>query len=160
MAAVRETKLPGVGVKLEFTTDEGRIVGVLVHRNGRRELLIYDDDDPESCSENLELTPADTRTLSELLGGSTVTEAVTAVQQQIEGLAIEWIEIPARSATIGTTIGDGQFRTRTGSSIVAVIRHGDTTPAPGPEFEFAGGDVAVAVGTVEGLATLRDVMRR
>jgi len=146
MAAVRETKLPGVGVKLEFTTDEGRIVGVLVHRNGRRELLIYDDDDPDSCSENLELTPADTRTLSELLGGSTVTEAVTAVQQQIEGLAIEWIEIPARSATIGTTIGDGQFRTRTGSSIVAVIRHGDTTPAPGPEFEFAGGDVAVAGG--------------
>ena len=63
------TKLPGVGVKLEFTTDEGRIVGVLVHRNGRRELLIYDDDDPDSCSENLELTPADTRTLSELLGG-------------------------------------------------------------------------------------------
>ena len=128
--------------------------------NGRREILIYDDDDPDACSENLELTPADTRTLSELLGGSTVTEAVTAVQQQIEGLAIEWIEIPARSATIGTTIGDGQFRTRTGSSIVAVIRHGDTTPAPGPEFEFAGGDVAVAVGTVEGLATLRDVMRR
>ena len=159
MAAVRETKLPGVGVKLEFTTDEGRIVGVLVHRNGRRELLIYDDDDPDSCSENLELTPADTRTLSELLGGSTVTEAVTAVQQQIEGLAIEWIELAPDSPVIGTTIGDGQFRTKTGSSIVAVIREGDTTPAPGPEFEFRSRDVAVAVGTVEGLATLRDVMR-
>ncbi len=132
MAAVRETKLPGVGVKLEFTTDEGRNVGVLVHRDGRREILIYDDDDPDACSANLELTLADTRTLSELLGGSTVTEAVTAVQQQIEGLAIEWIEIPNGSTTIGTTIGDGQFRTRTGSSIVAVIRDGDTTPAPGP----------------------------
>jgi len=36
---------------------------------------------------------------------------------------------------------------------------GDTTPAPGPEFEFRSRDVAVAVGTVEGLATLRDVMR-
>ena len=55
--------------------------------------------------------------------------------------------------------GDGQFRTKTGSSIVAVIREGDTTPAPGPEFEFRSRDVAVAVGTVEGLATLRDVMR-
>jgi len=159
MAAVRETKLPGVGVKLEFTTEEGRHVGVLVHRDGRREILVYDDDDPDACSSSLGLSAADTRTMSELLGGSTVTEAVTAVQQQIEGLAIEWIEIPGDSATIGTTIGDGQFRTKTGSSIVAVIRDGDTTPAPGPEFEFAGGDVAVAVGTVEGLATLRDVMR-
>ena len=160
MAAVRETKLPGVGVKLEFTTDEGRPVGVLVHRDGRREILIYDDDDPDACASTLELTAADTRTMSELLGGSTVTEAVTAVQQQIEGLAIEWIEIPDHSATAGTTIGDGQFRTLTGSSIVAVIRGGDTTPAPGPEFQFAGGDIAVAVGTVEGLVTLRDVMRR
>jgi TrkA domain protein len=159
MAAVRETKLPGVGVKLEFTTDEGRNVGVLVHRDGRRDILVYDRDDPDACSSRLELTPADTRTMSELLGGSTVTETVSAVQQQIEGLAIEWIEIPATSQTIGTTIGDGQFRTKTGSSIVAVIRRGDTTPAPGPEFEFAGGDVAVAVGTVEGLATLRDVIR-
>ena len=60
---------------------------------------------------------------------------------------------------IGTTIGDGQFRTKTGSSIVAVIRAATPTPAPGPEFEFRGRDVAVAVGTVEGLATLRDVMR-
>ena len=134
-------------------------MGVLVHRDGRREILVYDDDDPDACSSSLGLSAADTRTMSELLGGSTVTEAVTAVQQQIEGLAIEWIEIPGDSATIGTTIGDGQFRTKTGSSIVAVIRDGDTTPAPGPEFEFAGGDVAVAVGTVEGLATLRDVMR-
>ena len=96
MAAVRETKLPGVGVKLEFTTEEGRIVGVLVHRDGRREILVYDDDDPDACSSSLELTAADTRTMSELLGGSTVTEAVTAVQQQIEGLAIEWIETRAR----------------------------------------------------------------
>ena len=54
-----------------------------------------------------------------------MTEAVTAVQQQIEGLAIEWIEIADRLAAVGTTIGDGQFRTKTGSSIVAVIRDGD-----------------------------------
>ncbi|MET0662371.1 MAG: cation:proton antiporter regulatory subunit [Ilumatobacteraceae bacterium] len=159
MAAVRETMLPGVGVKFEFTTEEGRIVGVLVHRDGRREILVYDDDDPDRCLSSLELTAADTRTMSELLGGSTVTEAVTAVQQQIEGLAIEWIELAPDSPVIGTTIGDGQFRTKTGSSIVAVIRGGDTTPAPGPEFEFRSRDVAVAVGTVEGLATLRDVMR-
>ena len=146
-------------MKFEFTTDGGRIVGVLVRRDGRREILVYDDDDPDASASSLELTAADTRTMSELLGGSTVTEAVTAVQQQIEGLAIEWIELPPDSPVIGTTIGDGQFRTKTGSSIVAVIHAGDTTPAPGPEFEFRSRDVAVAVGTVEGLAALRDVMR-
>ena len=112
MAAVRETKLPGVGVKLEFTTEDGRHVGVLVRRDGRREILVYDDDDPDACSSSLGLSAADTRTMSELLGASPVTEAVTAVQQQIEGLAIEWIEIPGDSATIGTSIADRQFRTK------------------------------------------------
>ncbi len=159
MAAVRETKLPGVGVKHEFTTDEGRDVGVLVHRDGRREILLYDIDDPDSCSSSLELTVADTRTMSELLGGSSVTAAVDAVQHEIEGLAIEWIELPRASSAIGTTIGEGEFRTRTGASVVAVIRGANTVAAPGPDFAFAAGDVVVAVGTVEGLAVLRDVLR-
>jgi TrkA domain protein len=159
MAAVRETKLPGVGVKHEFTTDEGRDVGVLVHRDGRREILVYDLDDPDSCSSSLELTAADTRTMSELLGGSSVTAAVDAVQHEIEGLAIEWIELPRTSSAVGTTIGTGEFRTRTGASVVAVIRGTNTVAAPGPEFAFEAGDVVVAVGTVEGLAVLRDVLR-
>ncbi len=35
----------------------------------------------------------DTQTLAELLGASHVTETVAAVQQEIEGLAIEWVEL-------------------------------------------------------------------
>lgn len=160
MADVRETKLPGVGVRHEFTTDEGQDVGVLVHRDGRREILVYDDVDPDACSSMLVLSASDTRTISELLGGSRVTEAVTAVQQEIEGLAIEWIEVGVGSFAAGTTIGDGQYRTRTGSSIVAVIRGDQTIPAPGPEFGLLAGDVVVAVGTVEGLAILRELIHR
>ena len=37
MTEVRETQLPGVGVKHDFTTVDGRDVGVLVHRDGRRD---------------------------------------------------------------------------------------------------------------------------
>jgi len=160
MADVRETKLPGVGVRHEFTTDQGQDVGVLVHRDGRREILVYDDVDRDACSSMLVLSASDTRTISELLGGSRVTEAVAAVQQEIEGLAIEWFEIDDGSFAAGTTIGDGQYRTRTGSSIVAVIRSDQSIPAPGPEFGLLAGDVVVAVGTVEGLATMRDLLRR
>ena len=50
MADVRETKLPGVGVRHEFTTDDGTDLGVLVHHDGRREILVYDSDDPDACS--------------------------------------------------------------------------------------------------------------
>jgi TrkA domain protein len=158
MAEVRETKLPGVGVRHEFTTETGADVAVLVHHDGRREILVYDSDDPDKCSSILNLTAADTRTVSELLGASRVTEAVAAVQQEIEGLAIEWIELTASSPASGATIGDGMYRTRTGSSIVAVIRDGESIPAPGPEFPLLTGDVIVAVGTVEGLTAMRDLI--
>jgi TrkA domain protein len=160
MAEVRETKLPGVGVRHEFTTETGKDIGVLVYRDGRREILVYDDDDPDACSSLITLSADDTRTVSELLGASQVTEAVSAVQQEIEGLAIEWIDVHSTSPAAGATIGDGMYRTRTGSSIVAVIRADQSIPAPGPEFGLLAGDVIVAVGTVEGLATMRELIRR
>jgi len=160
MADVRETKLPGVGVRHEFTTDDGTDIGVLVFHDGRREILVYDSDDPDACSTLLNLSAADTRTVAELLGASRVTEAVAAVQQEIEGLAIEWIELAPTSPASGATIGDGMYRTKTGSSIVAVIRDGQSIPAPGPEFGLLAGDVVVAVGTTDGLATMRELIRR
>jgi K+:H+ antiporter subunit KhtT len=159
MAEVRETKLPGVGVRHEFTTEDGADIGVLVHHDGRREILVYDSDDPDTCSSLVSLSAADTRTVSELLGASRVTEAVTAVQQEIEGLAIEWIELTPSSPASNATIGDGMYRTKTGASIVAVIRDGQSIPAPGPEFGLLAGDVIVAVGTTEGLAAMRELVR-
>lgn len=158
MAEVRETRLPGVGVRHDYTTSDGRELGVLVHRDGRREILVYDTEDPDICSSIVSLSAADTRTLSEMLGASQVTEAVAAVQQNIEGLAIEWVQVQAGSPGDGVSIADGEYRTRTGASIVAVIRGEVTVPAPGPDHMLLSDDVAVAVGTTDGLAALRELM--
>jgi K+:H+ antiporter subunit KhtT len=158
MPDVSETLLPGVGVRHEFVTASGERVAVLTHRTGRRELAIYDRADPDRCTTVLHLSHDDTRTLAELLGASPVSEAVSAVQQRLEGLAIDWVTIPAGSAVLGATIAEGAFRTRTGASIVAVVRGNTTLPAPGPDHRFEPGDVAVAVGTTDGLAHLRDLL--
>ena len=119
MAEVQETKLPGVGVRHEFDTDTGERVGVIVHRDGRREIVVYDRNDRDACSTMVVLSASDTRTMAELLGASQVTEAVAAVQQNIDGLAIEWIALTDSSPAIGATIREGEYRTRTGASIVA-----------------------------------------
>ncbi len=55
MAEVRETELPGVGVRNDFVTGTGQRVGVLVHTTGRRELLVYGDEDPDACRVVLEV---------------------------------------------------------------------------------------------------------
>lgn len=159
MAEVHETQLPGVGVRHDFTTREGERVGVLAHRGGRREILVYDRYDPDVCRTVMHLSPDDARTLAELLGATQVSETVAAVQQRLEGLAIDWLGVSPGSRFAGGTIGAGQFRTQTGVSIVAVVRKEATFAAPGPDFAFVAGDVVVAVGTPEGLGKLRDLLR-
>jgi TrkA domain protein len=157
MTEVKETQLPGVGVRHEFTTAAGERLVVLSHRTGRKELAFYDQPDPDVCRTVLHLSPDDTRTLAELLGGSPVSEAVVGVQR-LEGLAIDWIQIPPSAGLAGATIGDGGFRTRTGASVVAIVRGSDTVPAPGPDERLEPRDVVVAVGTSEGLRQLRELL--
>jgi TrkA domain protein len=154
MAEIQETLLPGVGVRHELTTSGGERLALLTHRTGRRELAIYDRDDPDVCRTVLHLSGSDTSALSELLGASQVSETVRQVQR-LEGVAIEWITVAPTSAAAGRSIAAGEYRTQTGASIVAIIRGDSTVPPPGPDTLLTGGDVVVAVGTPEGLDRLR-----
>ena len=155
---VRETRLPGLGVRYEFRTARGSALGVVLHRTGRRELLIYDADDPDTCRAIVALDPDDSRTLAELLGSSRVAEQLERLQQ-VEGLAIDWLEVGEGSPFDGRTIGDTRARTRTGTSIVAVIRGEQAVPAPGPEFELNGKDTILVVGTPRGIEDLSLLLR-
>ncbi len=158
MAKITETRLPGVGVRHEFISSSGQRIAVVSLRSGRRELAVYRSDDPDACTTVLELDPEDTAVLAEILGAPQVTAAVNAMQR-IEGLGIDWIRVEARAPAAGASIGAGRYRTRTGASIVAVLRDEETHAAPGPEFELRAADVVVAVGSAEGLEQLRSLLR-
>jgi len=59
--------------------------------------------------------------------------------------------VPASSPFAGRGLGDTQARTRTGASIVAIIRGGVAALSPGPQFELVAGDLLVTVGTRQGV---------
>jgi len=157
MARITETPLPGVGVRHEFVSTSGQRLAIVSHRTGRRELAVYRSDDPDACTTVLELDAEDTAVLAEILGAPTVAASVNAMQR-IEGLALDWLSVESPSAAAGTTIGAGRYRSRTGASIVAVIRGEETLAAPGPQFELRVGDVVVAVGSTEGLQQLGSLL--
>lgn len=152
MTDVHETKLPGVGVRHDFETASGRRVGVIVHHGGHRELLIYDDRDPDLCRETLRVDEHEAHTLAEMLGAAQVQESVEAIRQSVEGVTIDWLPISSRSHFAGQTIGDTQLRRRTGVTIIALLRDGQTIPAPGPDEQLLAGDTAVVVGSPDGIA--------
>lgn len=151
MAEIEEFKLPGVGIRYEFTSKSGRRVAVVSHRSGRREIFIGDPKDPDAFREVADLAEDESRTLAEVLGGTRVTEHLTELRQTVEGLAIDWLPVEPTSPYAGRTIGDTRMRTRTGVSIVAVLRGDEPFPAPGPEFEIEANDTLVVVGTQRGV---------
>ncbi len=158
MARIEETPLPGLGIRYDFVTEEGQRVGVIHHRTGRRELFICPPDDPDTTSLTLNLTDDDSHALSDALGGSRIIESLTQLQQQIEGLAIDWLTVEEGTAYADKTIGEARIRTRTGVSVVAVIRNENASPAPGPDFHLDAGDVLVVVGTPEGIENVREIL--
>ena len=158
MADINEVQLPGVGVMHEFVTKTGHRVGVVSHRSGRKEIVVADREDPDASRSVLELGEQDARTVAELLGGSRVTEALAELQQKVEGLAIDWLPLRSDSPYVGRSIADAQVRTRTGVSIVAVLRGEEPFAAPEPDFVFQSGDYLVVVGTARGIEGVVDIL--
>lgn len=155
---VEETPLPGIGLRHDFVTAAGRRVGVVSHRDGRRELLLYGERDPDACVAQVPMTADEAEALAEILGAPRIIERLAALHRQVEGLVSEEITVPHGSAFDGRPLGDTQARSRTGASIVAVIRGSEVIASPGPDFRFAGGDVVVVIGTAQGTAAVADII--
>jgi TrkA domain protein len=157
---VEQTSLPGIGVRHDMLTESGRRVGVVSHRSGRRDLVIYDRDDPDAGTVSVPLTDDEAEALADILGASLVLGQLAGLRQQAAGLLTEQVPIPATSPYVGRPLGDARVRTRTGASIVAVARGGEVIPSPGPPFVFAAGDVVVVVGTRKGIDTTTEILAR
>jgi len=142
----------------DFTVEDGSRIGVVHHRTGRKELFLCSSEDPDSVAMSVNLTEDDSHTLAEALGGSAVVESLSRLQQQVEGLAIDWLAVAPESPYAGRTIGDARIRTRTGVSVVAVIRDEQAFPAPGPEFLVEPSDTLVVVGTPDGIKRVGDIL--
>jgi TrkA domain protein len=151
---IQETALPGVGLRHDFTTRAGRQLGVMSYRTGRRDLLLYERDDPDATQEVIRLTQEEADTLADLLGATRLTGRLAELQQRIEGLAIDWLPIRPDSPYAGQAIADTQARSRTGVSIVAIVRGDGAIPAPTPDVGLEPGDTLVVVGTTKGVKDL------
>lgn len=155
---VERVRLPGIGVRFDLVTHGGRRVGVVSHRSGRRDLVIDDVDDPDACSAAVTLTREEADALAELLGAPRVIERLAALHEGLRGLVSEQVTLGAGSPYVGRTLGDTAARTRTGASVIAVLRGDELVPSPGPGFRFQAGDGVVVVGTGEGVARIAGIL--
>lgn len=154
-----ETTLPGVGIRRDFLTAQDDRIGVIQHHSGRLDLLVYDEFDPDSCRSSIALTEDEGRVLADLLGATQIVKSMERVRQEIGGIAIDWIEITNSWVCADSRI-EALKLAQTGVLIVAVIRHGETTPIPKADFVLQAGDTIVVVGTPEGIQIASAIMQR
>jgi TrkA domain protein len=159
MSQVEQTPVPGVGVRYDFATREGHRLGVVHQAEGRKELHVGRAADPSSPPVCVGLTDDEVHTLVEVLGGARVTESLARLREYVEGIAIEWLQVGAGSPVAEHSLAGAGIRSRSGVSVVAVLRGEVTHPAPGPEFRIEAGDTLVVVGTPPGLAAAADIVR-
>ncbi len=155
---IERVNLPGIGMRHAISTERGRRIGVVSHHTGRRDLVVYDKDDPDSAVVSVALSGNEANALAELMGTARLVERLTELNRQVEGLVTEQIVLAEGSPFDGRTLGDTAARTRTGSSIVAVVRGGQVYASPRPDFRFGAGDVVVVVGTAEGTSAVARIL--
>ncbi len=149
--------LPGIGVCQELELTDGSRLGIVTRRSGKRDLFMYDAEDPDAASARVVLTEPEANAVAELLGGPQLLTSLASLRE--DGLVVEQLPVPSSSPFAGRPLGDTRARTRTGASIVAVLRDSAAIPSPGPEFGLRGGDLIAVVGTqaaVDQLAAILD----
>lgn len=156
---VERTELPGIGVRFEFETKQGVHLGVVAHREGRRDFILYDPDDPDTALESIALDADESAAVGELLGGARIVEKLNKLHHEIENLVSRQLLVDATSPYAERPLGDTRVRTRTGASVVAIVRDTRVKTGPAPSEKLHVGDRLVTIGTVEAVEKVERILR-
>jgi TrkA domain protein len=144
---LRESRLPGIGVKYSFRTAAGGRIAVILHNDGRREIYFYGsivDEDPTAV---IDLNDDEARQLGAVLGGAYERpKIVEDLEMALGELNIEWIRVPEDSPVIGKTLAEVGFRAKTGITVIAILREPEPIAGAQPGDLIERGDTLVTVG--------------
>src|ERR671914_3032316 len=143
---LRETRLPGIGVKYGFRLDSGGRLSVILHNDGKRELYWFrraHDDEPSAV---ITFDDDEARQLGAILGGMYERpKIVEDLEMALGELQIEWVPVPDTSPWIGKTLAEAAFRARTGVTVIAILREPEPVSGAQPHDVVQRGDTLVTV---------------
>jgi TrkA domain protein len=144
---LRETRLPGVGVKYSCMTAHGGRLAVILHNEGLREIYYYRHANAEEPTAVIQLEDDEARQIGAVIGGAYERPKIVEDLEMAFGeLAIEWVPVPDASPAIGRTLAECGFRQRTGITIIAILREPEPVAGAQPGDVIEKGDTLVTVG--------------
>jgi TrkA domain protein len=155
---VKEVLLPGVGLRFEFEIEDGDRIGVIARRSGDFEIVVYTGDDPDEARPIFRLTNEEADALAQILGAPRIAERFADLTREVPGLNAGQVEIRPGSPFVDRPLGDTRARTRTGASIVAIVRDDEVLASPGPSEMLRARDVLVVIGTEDGITAVEHIV--
>lgn len=157
---VKEVLLPGIGLRYEFTSHDGDHIGIIARRSGDFEICLYARDDPDQAQPVLRLTDDEADAVAQILGAPRIAERFTELTREVPGIDVGQAQIPPGSPYVDRPLGETQARTRTGASIVAIVRDDKVIASPGPADILHARDVLVVIGTEAGITGVEQIIAR
>jgi CPA2 family monovalent cation:H+ antiporter-2 len=94
-----------------------------------------------------------------VVGASTDGALLQQLDRTSRMIETEWFRLPANVPIVGETIGEVRIRSKTGASVVAIVRGDEALPNPGPEVTFEAGDVVGVLGTPDQRGAFRGLVQ-
>ena len=156
---VKETLLPGVGLRYEFSNADGDRLSVIAHRKGDFEVFLCTTPaDPDKARKLFRLSEREADALAQILGAPRMVESYADLTKEVPGLSAGQVPVPPTSRYASRPLGDTKARTLTGASIVAIVRGDQVMASPGPDEFIEPHDVLVVIGTDDGIAGVRQLI--
>src|SRR5919198_2924754 len=157
---LRETRLPGVGVKYSLSLNAGGRLAIILHNDGKREIYYFapgnEDGEPRGV---IELDDDEARQLGAVIGGAYERpKIVDDLEMALGELLIEWVAVPDTSPAIGKTLAECGFRARTGITIIAILREPEPVTGAQPGDVIEHGDTLVTVGKAGAYSAFRRLL--
>jgi TrkA domain protein len=158
---LRETRLPGIGMKYVLRLEGGARVTVILHTDGQRELYYFRRPDDEEPRAVIRLDDDEARQLGAILGGAYERpKIVDDLEMALGELLIEWVPVPDDSPMIGKSLAEAAFRARTGVTIIAMLREPEPVTGAQPDDVIQQGDTLVTVGKAGQYSAFRRLLER
>ena len=158
---IRETRLPGIGMKYTLPLDGGARLTVILHNDGQREIYYYRSPQADEPSAVIELHDDEARQLGAIIGGAYERpKIVEDLEMALGDLLIEWIPVPDGSPAIGKTLAELAFRQKTGITIIAILREPEPVTGAQPGDRIEAGDTLVTVGKAGQYQAFRRLLDR
>jgi TrkA domain protein len=157
---VKEVLLPGVGLRYEFDNFDGERIGVIAKRTGDFEVVLYAANDLDSAQRLFRLTEGEADALAQILGAPRIAERFADLTREVPGLEAGQVSVRPGSPYADRPLGDTHARTRSGASIVAIVREEEVLPSPSPAEPLRAGDVLVVIGTAEGIKMVTRIIEK